>query len=211
MIMPDAPLPEHPLDQVDPTFADDLPRAKCAEILVAYWLQAQGYGIHLHRWAKRPTPDKRYAYKDGGDIYVLGPKAPRDDAPDWKRWEVKYHDPNHAQAPEKYQWTCEQDCQFPDFKLDKESTWREAVPPIEAYVKVNAPMTHAAIFLTRTARTWTRRPFGRSGSTHQDMCLFGPIEQAEFREIRTPYRMIFVPWGSKGAIWAPGNYQEPKQ
>lgn len=59
------------LDDIDPTFGDDLEASKPSLISVAQWLHGFGYSVMWPPTRKRPDPSQIAAYSDRGDLFIL--------------------------------------------------------------------------------------------------------------------------------------------
>lgn len=147
------------LDEIDPSFVEDLKASEEHVWKVARWLHSIGRSVAVQPTRVRPSSDERFDYGDQGDLVVL------------QRVEVKQR---------KLDFTCYDD--FPRFGepapwaiVDVCHAWDRAWPKPAFYVNTNRQATHAFIIDTHaTEHHWEARDIEAWGRTRR--YYFCPLE-----------------------------------
>ena len=137
------------LDDLNPTFVDDLRRSDLAVRHVAAWLRRLGHNVTVPPLRVRPSVAERAAYRDAGDLYI------HDIPPDPLRVEVK--------RLWSVSFTCAADFPFASLFIMAVHKWTRATPRPYAVVVLDAAMHTAAVIDGRTANTWHRVTYRGSG------------------------------------------------
>lgn len=128
---------EHPLDQSDPTFLEDLEKSKIAvEFAAGYW-QAKGYRVEIPVTRARPEPSVRMDYSDNGDLIV------------YARAEVKRRGFNFKSMA---------DFKYPSIIVDVCHSFDNAKPKPFVYMILSNDMTGMIVVqVAATMHLWTKR------------------------------------------------------
>ena len=150
------------LDEIDPTFVEDLAASHSAVQVAAEWLRGQGLPVVVRPTFVRPTAGERLEYGDGGDLEIL------------QRVEVKQRTGIDFQAPD--------DFPYPSLIVDCCHAYDRARPKPYAYIILNATLSAAFVVKCgETRREWRRvskRARGRVRELYE--C---PVSLAQFVRI----------------------------
>lgn len=123
------------LDDIDPTFIQDLRDSRVAVEVVTRWLVQRGYAVVVRPTFERPNPSQRFDYSDSGDLEIV------------QTVEVKRRG---------FTFTCKEDFPYPSTFVDTCHHYDKAHPKPYAYVHLNREMTAALIIEGRTRSHWSR-------------------------------------------------------
>lgn len=124
------------LDDIDPTFVDDLIASEPAVIAAAQWLRGKGLAVVTRPTRIRPTPEQRSEFSDFSDLEIL------------QKVEVKHRPKIDFQSPA--------DFPFPSVTVDVCHRYDEAFPKPYAYLILNASLSAAFIVKCETRPMWSR-------------------------------------------------------
>jgi hypothetical protein len=64
-------MPSSNLDDIDPSFLEDLRESRTAVMKAANWLSGMGIPVIVRPTFERPDPDQRAEYADDGDLEII--------------------------------------------------------------------------------------------------------------------------------------------
>lgn len=149
------------LDQIDPTFVEDLKESQRYVWAVARWLSGQGEQVVVLPQSIRPSAEDRMKYSDGGDLAII------------KRVEVKHRDNLH--------FTSAADYPYDSVMVDAAHKYDLATIKPYAYIILNKDVTCCAIVYASTKNTWKRESKFDKGR-YQDFYMC-PVGYAIFKNI----------------------------
>lgn len=151
------------LDEIDPTFVEDLAASHSAVKVAAEWLRGQGLPVVVRPTFVRPTAAERREYSDGGDLEIL------------QRVEVKQRPEIDFQEPA--------DFPFSSIIVDVCHKYDQARPKPYAYLILNASLSAAFVVkVGETRHAWkkvARNARGRVRDYYE--C---PVSMAQFVRIQ---------------------------
>lgn len=142
------------LDDIDPTFVDDLESSQEAVRLVGQYLAALGRMIIIPPTFTRPDPSQSGAYADAGDLWV------------GQLWEVKHR---------QLDFTGRADYPHPDTIVDVVQAHEKKRPTPAYYMIVNRAMTRGLVIDVRATKAkWVPRQTFCRGRTRE--LYYCPLE-----------------------------------
>lgn len=159
-------------DQTHAWFLRELTKSTAAVMVVASYFVRRGRDVIIRGLKKAPTHGDWEEYADGGDMQVKGKDGY------YRRIEVKHLSVN---------FTCSQDWPFHDFIVCAKHSWDAADPKPLAYYILPKNMTHAAICMGETSKSWTvkTRRDSRIKAYSQEF-YFCPLDLVTFNPITVP-------------------------
>lgn len=153
------------LDEIDPTFPDDLEKSMDAVWLAARIIheRIKRCDVTVNEVVLREHPSQAKNWPDRGDIIF---------AKDGRRFRVE------AKHRESIQFTSAEDFPFDDVIVDVAHSFDRAEPKPVGYMIFNAQLTHFIWIDSKTSEKWTIRPiFARGRTRSYYLC---PIALARF-------------------------------
>lgn len=154
------------LDELDPTFKEDLFRSSVSVSLTAAWFSIRGHDAFLPGLKARPTPGERERFKDRGDLLV------HVNGEEWQTIEVIHRRDGH--------FTSAEDFPYPTVIVCTE-TERERIDPF-LYLVFDVDLSHVAVINpAKTAEEWTLEEHtigGRAQTVHAcptSLCNWRPF------------------------------------
>jgi hypothetical protein len=150
-------------------FVKRLSNSSPAVFKVAEWIHRGGRSVYIPSIRICPPDGDPKDYFDEGDIYV------DDEVKGRIKIEVK-HLPNRN-------FTSYQDWNFSEAIVSNKNTIRRNMGQIEAYIIVNAPMTHAMVIPCNTIKYWYEKDIYASNTKKHETFFVCPVEHVVFKKI----------------------------
>ena len=150
-------------------FVKRLSNSSPAVFRVAEWIHRGGRSVYIPSIRICPPDGNPKDYFDEGDIYV------DDEVKGRIKIEVK-HLPNRN-FTDKHNW------EFSDVIVSNKNTIRRNMGQIEAYIIVNAPMTHAIVIPWATVKYWYEKDIYASNTKKYETFLVCPLQNVVFKKI----------------------------
>ena len=150
-------------------FVKRLSNSSPAVFRVAEWIHRGGRSVYIPSIRICPPDGDPKDYFDEGDIYV------DDEVKGRIKIEVK-HLPNRN-FTDKHNW------EFSDVIVSNKNTIRRNMGQVEAYIIVNAPMTHAIVIPWATVKYWYEKDIYASNTKKYETFLVCPLQNVVFKKI----------------------------
>jgi hypothetical protein len=145
------------LDELDPTFVDDLQASQAAVWRVAQWLTGCGNTVTVRAVRVRPTAAEWSDYTDNGDLELV------------QRCEIKQR---------RLAFTSHDDFPFDEIIVDTARKWDTAHPKPWRYFILNAAGTVAIVLDGTSAKHWHTRTVSHRG---RDQVVYTcPLDRVRF-------------------------------